>query len=1054
MDVVWPPVIGSRQHNPEIHATDSRLIQTVSIVNKLFLRPHKHRPRLMRILWVCALLNHCVYAFRAEAGSLASGFENPPLSARPLVYWHWINGNVTKEGIRADLEDMKRVGIGGAQMFDVSMYLPPGPVRYGSEAWHDDVQYAIQTASELGLEFYVMNCSGWSASGGPWVTPELSMKQLVWDEVDVAGGHESSETLAAPPRLLGFYRDIAVLAVPCRNGTHAGTRRQSAASINSLVAVSLATNGLVIAPDQVIDLTKNLSDKGVVHFNLPAGDWTIIRFGYTSTARKNHPATAAGEGLEIDKLDADAVKFQFDHALGKIISEAGPLAGKAFAGIHIDSFEAGFQNWTETFPAQFQQLKGYDLIPCLPVLTGRVMGSRGQSEAIVRDFQNAVAEILARKYFGTMQRLAHEHGLKLSAETYGGPLNPFLCNGQVDLPMAEFWLPGSAVDESFLKNIAATANLNGRSLVASEAFTSKPESARWLPIPATLKPVGDHAFTTGINRFVLHSYVHQPYADIAPGFTLGRYGTHFGRLNSWWPYAGAWIDYLSRCQFLLQQGRPVQDICYLVDENNGYFSPSKMAVTPRGYDYGFCDTHHLSGMVWTNGIFQLPDGLDYRVLVLPDKWMADISTLRLLRDDVESGAVVLGPPPLAPVGFLDLRDRLGEWHDLVSRLWDSKRARFIRKDYELGTVLKSRDIPPDFEYTADRPDANIRFLHRRSDEGDVYFLSNQSTNSVVLQAAFRASKRAPELWDAVTGRIADATLFQTNGVYTSLPIQLDSYGSVFLVFQKPLPINWVTGLGHGTNDLANHVGVEAGADDWFLGSAGQIYSARFADGNRQKISTHEAPPQKSILGPWEVHFQAGRGAPEKAVFDELSPWNENSNSGIRYFSGIATYTTTFDLAGAGDVANSNLCSLLDLGRVCDVAQVKVNGQIAGVLWTPPFEFDISRYLHPGQNTLEVKVANRWVNRLIGDEYLPPDASYALDGTEFTSGRLSELPGWLNQPDKISKRKRIAFATWHQFDQKSPLMDSGLLGPVELQFHPVVHLAPLRGAAQQVSNKSM
>jgi len=968
------------------------------------------------------------------SSSLEAGFKSPPAEARPLAWWHWINGNITKAGIRADLEDMKRVGMGGAQMLDVSIYLPPGPVRYGSDLWHEQVQYAIRTANELGLELDLMNCPGWSASGGPWVTPEQSMKQFVWSEVDVEGGHQVDANLPQPRTNRDFYRDVAVLAVP-RTSHEAKTVRTNllAAPLKGITPVKLGASA-PISPDQVLNLTKSMTPDGQLHAQLPAGKWTILRFGFTSTGSQNHPAVPEGHGLEIDKMDSQAVAFQFDQALGRIIRGAGPLTGKAFRGILFDSFEGGFQNWTDNFPRQFQRLKQYDLVPSLPVLTGRAVGSVAESEAFLRDFRAAVNELIARNYFGTMQRLAHQHGLKVYAEAQGGPLNPILCDEYVDVPMNEFWVPDAAPRVPKIGEVTSIAHLLGRPIIAAESFTAKPEDGRWQNTPATLKLPGDCAFTAGINRFILHTYVHQPY-DLAPGFTLGRYGTHFGRLNTWWPLADAWVAYLTRCQFLLQQGRPYADICLLIEEDAGYSIPDRELQGPPGYGSDVCYTRHLSKMVWKDGALRLPSGAAYRVLVLPKTWTASLADLKELDRLISTGAAVVGTPPEAPTGLHDLREGKGEWDALVGKLWGPDKAPRVKPRQQLAQALQELGIQRDFDWSADSGESDIRFIHRVTSEGDIYFLANHSRSPATFQASFRVPNRAPELWDAVSGQIVPATIYKATKDRVSLPLALEGSGSVFVLFRKRLPENWVASVTSAlTGALPNRLPPAAGGSGSFLVTEAGAYSVQYAKAPEGNLVAETQLPALLIDGPWQVRFQSGRGAPKEIRLDKPVSWSKHPDPGVRYFSGLATYTTLFTLPASRAGSEGQRC-LLQLGKVCDLAEVKLNGREIGIVWTAPFEFDVTGELIAGTNHLEVRVANRWINRLIGDETtLPPDADYATtEGSKFTQGRLKELPSWLHDPEALRTRKRIAFTTWHHYGKDAPLVESGLLGPVRLQF---------------------
>lgn len=941
-------------------------------------------------------------AVPAPAGALEAGFAAPPSAARPLVWWHWINGNISKRGIEADLADMKRVGIAGVQMFDASIYLPAGPVRYGTEAWHEHVQHAIATADRLGLEFYLMNTPGWSASGGPWVTPERSMKHLAWSETAAAGAQPLALALPAPPipplkfrtphprgPQSNFFRDIAVLAVPADATRRTPDRKEKTKLAEKTLAALPPDDSTAgcIPRDRVLDLTASFdATTGTLRATLPAGAWTILRFGFTSTGSANHPAVPEGHGLEIDKMDADAVSFYFDQALGRILREAGPRVGRTLKGLLFDSFEGGPQTWTETFPAQFRALKGYDILPLLPVLTGRVIGSPAFTEGALRDFRGAVEELIARNYFGTMQRRARALGMVIYAEAQGGPLNPVSCAEFVDVPMNEFWMPDTAPRLPRIKLVASAANLLGRPLVAAEAFTAKPEDGRWLATPATLKGPGDYAWTAGINRFILHHYVHQP-TDDGPGFGLGRYGTHFGRLNTWWPLAGAWVDYVARGQFLLQQGRTVADICFLQNEDHGYAYPAEMTATPAGYDHDIAYPRHLAAMTWRDGALTLPTGPAYRVLMLPDNWAAEISTLRKLRDLVRAGAPIFGAAPIAPAGVRD-HEANTEFTALVRELWHGTRP--LIRTAALASALREIRLDPDVAFPAVPPGVGLRHLHRRTSDAEIYFVFNPSDRDVAGDFTFRTVGRTPELWDAITGTHADAPAFRVGANATTVPLQLEPSGSIFVVFRRAAA-----------------------------------------------ATTREAPPTtiastRAVAGPWTVAFHEGRGAPPEATFTTLASWTEHADPGIKFYSGTATYRTTFAVA-PGDL-HARAAASLDLGSVADLAEVRVNGALVGTLWHPPFRADVTRHLRAGDNTLEVRVANRWINRVIGDESLPTDLSYQPEGKDkFTDGKLNHLPAWLYDRSKIGAKQRHSFTTWKHYTAESPLVPAGLLGPVQIEW---------------------
>ena len=939
---------------------------------------------------------------------LATGFSSPPPDARPLVWWHWVNGNVSKHGIEADLADMKRVGIAGVQMFDVSIYLPAGPVRYGTDLWHEHVQHAIATAEKLGLEFHLMNTPGWSASGGPWVTPERSMKKLVWSETPATGGDARALPLAAPEipplkfrepgleKMRNFYRDVAVFAVPADSTRRTPDWNQKTKlAAKSLMAAPLEADVAGCIPrGQILDLTASFdAATGTLRAALPSGRWTVLRFGFTSTGSTNHPAVPEGHGLEIDKLDSDAVSFYFDRALGRILREAGPRVGTTLKGILFDSFEGGPQNWTDAFPDQFRALKGYDLLPLLPVLTGRVVESPTFTECVLADFRGAVEELLAKNYFGTMRRLANARGMITYAEAQGGPLNPVWCGEYLDVPMNEFWMPDAAPRFARIKLTASVANVLGRPLVAAESFTARPEDGRWLATPALLKDPGDYAWTAGINRFILHHYTHQP-TDDGPGFGLGRYGTHFGRLNTWWPLATDWVSYVSRGQFLLQQGRTVADICFLQNEDHGYAFPATMVDTPAGYDFDIAYPHHLTSMTWRDGELTLPTGPAYRLLMLPPNWAATLATLRKLREFARAGAPIFGPAPVAPAGLHDYEKR-AEFTALVRELWSaSGGSRPLIRPTPLPAALRELGLAPDVTYPATPAGGELRHIHRRTADAEIYFVFNHSDREIAGEFTFRTAALQPELWNAITGAHGDAPAYHTTAAGTVVPLQLEPHGSTFVVFRRTL-----------TSPRAE----------------------------APKTTVALTLP---IAGPWRVAFHDGRGAPADAAFARLASWTENENPDIKFYSGTATYRTTFSLSAANVRAGST--ATLDLGGVADLAAVRLNGAPIGTLWQPPFRAEITAHLRAGENHLEVRVANRWINRLIGDESLPTTLAYQPEsGRKFTDGKLMQLPPWLYDRSRIAERQRYSFTTWRHYDANSPLVPSGLLGPVKIEWRRLV-----------------
>ncbi|AQQ72496.1 hypothetical protein SMSP2_02882 [Limihaloglobus sulfuriphilus] len=1002
----------------------------------------KIRIQAIYLLMSCFIV--VVFSGESPAVSLEAGFHQPPQMAKPLVWWDWINGSITKEGIKADLMDMKRVGIGGVQLFDLELYMPEGPIRYGTNQWHEHVQYAIDTAESLGLEFHVMNCPGWSASGGPWITPEKSMKKIVWSEQEVSGPAVFKEKLKNP-ELTGksskykFYRDVAVFAVPSDKGneyrledweTKIGFSRSSLKRPDKSL---YEPDRKAISPENVLNLSENLTEDGVLSCEIPEGRWVIIRFGFTTTGSTNHPAVPEGHGLEVDKFDKQAVEFQFNQALSRIITDARPHLGKTFKGLLFDSFEGGYQNWTQSFPAQFEKINGYDLMPYLPVLTGRVIESQAVSEAVLYDFRRTIDRLLAECYYAVMQRLAHQNKLILYSESQGGPLNPFFCNEYVDVAMNEFWLRNYTKRVPLMKLSASSANLYGRQVVGAEAFTAIPDYAKWQNTPYSLKKAGDCAFTAGINRFIFHTYIHQPYSYLEPGFTMGRYGTHFGRLNSWWKFVPAWIDYLSRSQFLLQQGRTVTDIGFLFHDDILYQNPLSMTKTPEGFDYIAFYPKHLEQMQYSDGEITIPGGASFKILVLPDYPFMTLKALKNIHRLVKSGAVAVGDRPAAPPGLKDYLYARTQFEQLASDLWEGldekketvksvgKGKMFSRTSLE--NVVSQLGLTPDVRFTQAKDDTLI-YTHRKTDFEDIYFISNQTDELVSFNSQFRVTGKIPELWDPASGRIWDAGIYNFDKVSTHVPLTLAPRGSIFVIFGKPAPEKWVTSVK--PDDLMK-------LNELLLADSGKQLTVHYSDNTTGKFIVDQPSDSIAVSGPWQVRFLDGRGAPPKIVLDSLISWTGHPETGVKYYSGIAEYEAGLDLPE--NFRKQDEVCLLDLGQVCDIAQISVNGSEPVIVWKEPFRADVTQLLKAGENTVTIQVANRWINRLIGDQDIPIDYTYQVGGSKFTEGRIEVFPDWLRNPEQAAvKHKRNTFATWKHYTADSPLVESGLIGPVELKVY--------------------
>ena len=1089
------------------------------------------RFRVIHALAAAALLLVTGFPSTAAPGTLEAGFRNPPRSAGPHTWWHWMNGNITREGITADLEAMKRIGLGGAQIFDVDCGIPAGPVKFMTPEWLDMVGHAAAEADRLGLELCIHNCAGWSSSGGKWNTPEHAMQEVVWSEHRVKGPSRFSEALPQPPVREGFYRDICVLAFKGDSAERINDIRGKAAydrrdrldpDLSSAASSAIPLSGIV-------NLTGKLETGGRISWDVPEGDWTILRIGHTCTGAINAPASPEGTGLECDKLSKEALDAHWAGMMAKVIEKAGPAAGRSLNNSLIDSYERGHQNWTALFADEFLKRRGYDIVPYLPVLSGRVVESTEVSERFLWDFRRTVADLWAENYVGHFTELCHANGMKSSIEPYGNAtFDNLQCGGQADIVMGEFWVAGWHVGES-TKLAASASHTYGHKVTGAESFTADESRGRWMVEPYSVKSLGDRVFCDGVNRFIMHRYAHQPWLSVAPGMTMGPWGTHFDRTITWWEQGAAWVSYVSRCQYLLQSGLFAADLCYFYGESGANDLVSRGGLRPAppaGYDYDGCDSAVvLRRMSVRNGRIVLPDGMSYRVLVLPESRFMTPAMLQKIAELVRAGAVVAGPKPAHspslsgyPACDLEVRRIADEvWGDcdgVSVREHRYGRGRVVW-GVGLADLLKGMGLPPDFS-TPDEPGKErLSWIHRRIDGADAYFVANRAYYPQTIACTFRQTGRVPEFWYPDTGRIVDAPVYRDQGGRITVPIQFDPAGSVFVVFRGPAgkaphlvsaarsskadaasgpvirivratygPANEpertadVTGqvsamvtagnLPIGANnaafgdpspmtvkqlsveytlngkakkavipeggvlDLTGDSAVPMPDFELVAGRSGAVelkawkagdYTLKTSDGGSRVIRVPSGADTSELSGPWTLRFPRGRGAPDYISLKKLAPWNEHHIAGVRYFSGTAAYTKRFTLPEG--FVQSGRSVVLDLGRVKNFAEVKLNGKSLGVLWKEPFRLDVTGLARPGQNDLEIRVTNLWPNRIIGDAQLP-------DVYEWRGNAIASIPAWVSEGRPNPNPGRYTFATWRYYNKDSQLPESGLSGPVTVR----------------------
>lgn len=1108
-------------------------------------------------------------------GGLEGGFADPADEYGPRTWWHWINETVSKDGITKDLEAMKAVGYKGAHMVNLPQGGPDtveGEDVLGSPIWMEKVEHATRECERLGLELSFGSCAGWVA-GGPWVTPDLSMQDIVWRHQFVKGPIDGPIQLLQPTKNLGHYRDVAVLAyptlpgeadalasrnpkvssnlagidwtpaldgnaetfvdlpawkpdeesrwlilefpepVPVRslslqmhedskhrrvvlwasadgkqwqhlvashrwrnhflpgreeiidgfpertarfvkleiaapspgvgmklyelnilssrlNQLHTKAARQRTQPPVSNPSTQVVPEEQRIRFDQILDLTEHLRPDGTLDAKLPAGKWTILRFGHTTNGNEIHPASKRAGGLETDKMSVEALIHHFEKGVVlPVFERLGDLTGKVLVEMNIDSWEANCQTWTPKFPEEFRERRGYDMRKWLVALTGRFVGSVDETERFLWDYRRTIGDLLADNFYGAFGDYIRKRGLKLSAEAPGIGI-PIQCDqiqvqGLMDIPQGEFWLGGGEPDPRFpqwrggqdnTKEAAVAAHVYGKEIVSCEAFTSFAHHDGFTQYPHILKPVGDRQFCKGMNEIVFHRYVHQP-DDRIPGVGLGQFGLNLERTTTWWEPGREWITYLRRCQYLLRQGRFFADVCYYYGEDvpgsAWYFVVDAMdprqkmkPVLPEGYDYDVCDRITFDRMTVEDGEVVLPSGMRYSYLVLPEHARYTPTALEKVLELVTAGATVIGPRPSrcpSLKGFPHSDRRIQE---LATLIWPANSSPSERKvgkgrlitGKSFEAILAEDKLLADFDANG----ANVRYIHRKLDSGDLYFVAWQEDRAEDVRLTFRVSGRQPEVWNPVTGDIQDLPMFEDDGTTTTIPLRVEPYDSRFIVFRRAAtgldPVVTVTRNGQPVPAPALRAnGGKAGLRVWETG----CYETTSRSGKKFAVDVGDLPPARTLDGAWSVTFQEERGAPEGRIpFAYLKSWTKRPEKGIQCFSGTGTYRKSVSLGA--DRFKEGRRLWLDLGDVRHLAEVSVNGKPLGVVWKSPFRVDITDAARPGDNELVVKVTNTWKNRLLGDLKLPQQER--LTWTLY--------PFYHDQPD-------------------APLMESGLLGPVRV-----------------------
>ena len=975
------------------------------------------------ILAIVALMG-CVRERGGEdsttVATLAENFLSPPADARPGVYWYFMDGNLSREGITKDLEAMRDAGIGYVVFLEVNVGVPRGKVDFMSKEWMDIFAYLVGECRRTGIKIVLGIGPGWTGSGGPWVKGEDSMQHLVASSAEVEGGRtvtvkldipapnrpyfgESSFTPEMKQNWLDFYRDEYVLAFRTPEDARTIPDIQEKAlfirhpyssmpGVRPYFEAPVSGNtqgGGSIDPDGVMDISDRMSLDGTLVWDAPEGKWTILRMGSRNNGAATRPAPTPGVGMEADKFSAEALKKHLANFTDRLFERLDTLydGNGGIELLHLDSWEMGAQNWNASFRDEFKRRRGYDPLPWLPAYNGLVVGDSTLTERFLWDVRRTAQELVVENHLGTVREYAHDRGLKVSIEPYDmNPTADLELAIAADMPMAEFWSIGYGFNTSFSPGESTSAvHLIGQNVVPAESFTSGMDG--WRQHPGSIKDQTDWALASGINRLMFHTFQHQCLPDsLRPGMTMGPYGVHWDRGQTWWDMSSAYHTYVARCQYLLQRGRTVADVLYVVPENSpfvfrapssAYDNPDGFMPDRKGHNFDGCPPSMLAKARVRDGKVVFPSGAEYSLMVLADYPTATPAYLKEVLRLVRGGAKVVGftvqnSPSLQ--GYPGCDDEVRRLYGLILEKGFIRYEGTVDNLYPeysfTSSLLAEMGVPEDFSC-----DAPLRYTHRHLKDADVYFVSNTSSDAVDAQCCFRVSGLVPELWDPMMGRRHAVAGYEDAGGQTFMPLHFDSHQGCFIVFSE-----------NGSDALAPM--------PW---------------GSVESIEIQ--------MDDWSIDFDPAWGGPAGTVkAASLFDWTSSTDEDIKFYSGTATYRNTIHVpalpSGAG--------CYLDLGEVDVMARVTLNGVDLGIVWTAPYVLDTKGVLKEGDNVLEIEVVNLWQNRLVGDERLHP-----YDGPE--GGRW---PKWLSDGQPRTSG-RVTFSTWRHYHASDPLLPSGLLGPVRI-----------------------
>jgi len=952
---------------------------------------------------------------------LRDGFLSPGGSAKPKVYWWCLNGNIDTISAKQEFLEMKKTGIGGFDFFEIGVpredtMIPGGPAFLSDESLKV-IKFAVKEAGKLGLEMGLNLSSSWNA-GGSWTLPKNGGKSLYFSNIVLKGGPDVQKIKVPFPvisfpkaSLIGgtgkpmiplqangrpvYYEEVAILALPA----------------------NAMKNGLDTS--KVINVTKFFDPANdELTWKAPSGDWEIMRYVCSNSGQELVLPSPKSAGLTIDHFDSTAVSTHLMYIINRLRPVLGDFRKTALKSFYLASYEARGFVWTSTLSREFKKLNGYEIDKFLPVFFNKELFSNETNNKIDRDFKKTLSELMINNLYKKSKEICNKYGLKINCEAggpgyplYNGPAEPLKALGALDTPRGEFWVKHSRlytdknVEDStkhdsidilrVVKEVSAASHIYQRGIVEEESFTS---FQHWQYGPFDLKPIGDRAFGEGMNRVVFHGFSHNPKGTGFPGIVYHA-GTHFNNKIVWWSKAKPWVEYITRNSYIFQKASFFADVLYYYGDKVPNSATPKNAhfTAGPGYDYEVVNTEILlNGLTVKNGKLLLSNGAVFSMLALDREEEINPAVLVKINELVKQGAMVVGLKPKAIADIKNPPISVEKGMQIINQLWANsssveKGKVFSIKPWEM---LKTLGVAPDINYS-DKESQLLDFIHYNKAGLDFYFIRNTSDKWVSRECGFRQKSKVPEIWNPVTGEVEAVPIYNQKDDYTNIPITLAPYESYFVVFK-----NGEASAPYTTVSGQNPVLMQFTPNGIVFLNEGS-FELKGKTGTRKVDNKIK---KQLITGSWNVSFTKGWGAPESAVLPQLTSWTENTNPGIKYYSGIGTYKKDFKFEGAASGSKDERI-FLDLGSLSKVGEVWLNGKSLGITWIKPYRFDITDIIKDGQNSLTVEVANVWSNRLTGD---------AITGEKFTSTNI-----------KSNLERSSSWA-------KVPLIESGLLGPVTIQ----------------------